>query len=434
MRVERELARRAHRHLGDDLTFCLYDRSRNLVLRVDDEVARDIIDGRAQIDFSTAFAASSRRIYSTLRRWLPRAVLTSNFAHYVFQRLRGRFFTHWQIAKIRGFEFAKTKSAQRAKTLAISMFASPKGQLDENTCIISGGLDWDFKNLKSLFILKNRFAFKYCPIVYDLIPVLFPQFIVPDRLKILPDYFKDLVQLADFSMCISESTRNDWVKFCCARDERCIRSGVFPLGCDFPGVSIEVARPSLPEPLEGKRFALFVSTIEPRKNHRVLYEAWESCIAAGKIDTQNHRLVFVGRRGWSTGDLIGQISSNPLTRDSIIMLDDVSDELLRVLYQSCAFVLLPSFYEGYGLPLAEALSYGKPCISSNTGALMEIGGDLVLRLHPRDTVGWAHAISRFINDPIETDKLAARVKAEYETITWDEAAQRFFSTLKELVS
>ena len=422
MRVERELVRRARQHLGDDLTFCVYDRSRNLVLQVDDEVARGIIDGRVQIDFSTegnSFAAS-------LRYWLRRAALTSAFTFYVFQLLRGRLFAWEQIAQIRVSEFAKTKSRLRARSI-------PRVALDENACIISGGLDWDFKNLKSLSTLKNRFGFKYCPIVYDLIPILFPQFIVPDRLTILPNYFNDLVQLADFAMCISESTRSDWVEFCHARGKRCIRSGVFPLGCDLPPASSEVARPSLPEPLEGKRFALVVSTIEPRKNHRVLYEAWESCVAAGRIDAENHRLVFVGRRGWSTGDLMGQISANPLTRDSITILDDVSDELLRVLYQNCAFVLLPSFYEGYGLPLAEALSYGKPCISSNTGALSEIGDDLVVRLHPKDTVGWAHAISRFMNDPIETDKLAARVKAEYHAVSWDEAAQRFFSTLKELV-
>ena len=435
MRVERELARRARLHLSDDLTFCVYDRSRNLVLQVDDVIARDIIDGRVQIDFSAgprSFADWAKHLYGALWRRLRRVARANPFAYYVFQRLRGRSYTREQIAQIRAFEFAKRKSRQPARPVAV--FAPSKALLDEHACIISGGLDWDFKDLKSLSILKSRLGFKYCPVVHDLIPILFPHFIVPDRLRILPEYFNDLVQLADFAMCNSESTRNDWLEFCRARGVRCIRSGVFPLGSDLPPASGGVARPSLPEPLEGKRFALYVSTIEPRKNHRVLYEAWESCIAAGTINTENHRLVFVGHRGWSTGNLIGQITANPLTRKSIIILDDVSDELLRVLYQNCAFVLLPSFYEGYGLPLAEALSYGKPCISSSTGALSEIGGELVLRLHPKDTIGWTEAIACFMNNPIETDKLAARVKAEYHAVSWDEAAQRFFSALKELAS
>ncbi len=434
VRVERELARRAKLHLGGDLTFCLYDRSRDRVLAIGDEIALDIINDRIQIDFSPplrsplALATQLRRV---VMRRLRRVARTNARGYHILQRLRGRSFTREQILQIQVEEFAKETLTP---TVALSKTACRDAELDENACIVSGGLDWDFKNLKALSVLKDKYRFRYCPIVYDLIPILFPQFITPDRLNILPAYFIDLAHLADFTMCISESTRTDWLEFCSGQIERSIPSGVFPLGCDLQPPSGGTVAPELPESLEGKRFALFVSTIEPRKNHRVLYDAWDACMSARKVDPEQHRLVFAGRRGWSSGDLIGQIAANPTTRDSIIFLHDVSDELLRVLYQNCAFVVFPPFYEGFGLPLAEALGHGKFCISSNAGASSEIGGDLVLRLHPKDTIGWAGALARYMNSPDEADKMAVRVKAEYRPITWDQAAAGFFSALKEIAS
>jgi glycosyltransferase involved in cell wall biosynthesis len=439
VRVERELARRARRCLGDDLTFTLYDRSSNRVVPVDDDVASKIIDGQIRIKFppaSGAYSASvmakvATRELARVRQNLRRALLTNATIYHMSQLLRGRPFSRVEILRARDSALAKQRTDSKiASSVSVRRLAGKSARLDENVCLVSVGLDWEFKNIKALSKTKRSKKFLYCTMVHDLIPVLFPQFLVPELVERLPAYFADLVSLADFSICNSESTRKDWINY--ARSfGKSVPSQVFPLGCDLNLSSGAGDEPDLPERLAGKRFALFVSTIEPRKNHRVLYEAWDSCVAAGEVDPERHRLVFVGHRGWSTGDLIGQISANPLTRDSIIMLGAVSDQLLRVLYRECAFVLFPSFYEGYGLPLAEALGYGKPCISSNGDALAEIGGDLVLRLHPKDTVGWARAIARLMNEPAETHKMAVRVQSEYRGVSWDQAAECFFSALKE---
>jgi len=436
VRVERELARRAARHLGNDVTFTLYDRSRDQLYSIANNIADGIIDGQTQVDFSRSAGLRSigSQVPAMVRGPLRRALMTSPTAYGLFQQLRGRSYTRQQIQQIieiRESELGKAKKP--ADRVSIRQIARQRAKLDNNVCLISGGLDWEFKNLSSLSLLKGASGFRYCAIVYDLIAVLYPQFTVPSLLKTLPNYFSELADTADYAMCISETTRRDWLGYTAERLGRSIPSRAFPLGCDLDSSSTSKDEPALPEQLEGKRFALFVSTIEPRKNHRVLYEAWHAGIAAGKIDAERHRLVFVGHGGWSTGDLLGQISANPLTRESIVILGAVSDQLLRLLYRESAFVLFPSFYEGYGLPLAEALSYGKPCISSNAGALAEIGGDLVLRLHPKDTVGWSHAISRFINGGEEIASLAARVKAEHRPVSWDQAAECFFTTLRELV-
>lgn len=420
IRVERELARRARRHLGEELTFCLYDRFRNLILSIDDEVAAEVIDGRLQIDFTPSPSAHRQR--------LRRLILTNATIYHAVQVLLGRSFTRTEILQIRANELAVDAAPENPRP--ISRVPHRVAPLGFETLVISGGLDWEFKDAPGLRSLKQAHKFHYCTIVHDIIPILFPHFVVPDRVEILTRYFGELTRLADYAMCNSQATRRDWRAYC-ARSEIDMPSHVFPLGSDLPPGK-QSGETELPEVLQGKRFALFVSTVEPRKNHRTLYEAWDRCIRSKTVDPAHDRLVFVGSRGWAIDDLMREMAANPATRDTILYLNHVPDALLSLLYRQCALALFPSFYEGYGLPVAEALGHAKPCISSNAGALPEIGGDLVLRLDPKDTIGWAAAIARYLTSSEELANWTARIRANYRPVTWDDAAQRFFSSIKEI--
>ena len=432
MRVEREFGRRARQHLGNAVEFCVYDRSRNLVLTIGDDLAAGIIDGRIQIDLAPPPAPSAVALARTrigeMRRQLRRAVLANATLYHAFQRLRGRPFTREDILRIQTEAFALNGvSKERTGPLAIADVPHGIASLDSDTLLISGGLDRDFKDVRALVALKHERHFRYCTIVYDLIPILFPHLVVPTLVPVFEKYFADLAVLADHAMCISEATRRDWTRFCGERGVD-MPASVFPLGSDLPALD-DSSSNELPELLHGKRFALFVSTIEPRKNHRMLYEAWDRCVRTKAVDPERDRLVFVGRHGWAINDLMRELLVNPATRETVRVLSHVPDSLLRMLYQHCAFVVLPSLYEGYGLPLAEALACGKPCISSNAGSLPEIGGDLVVRIDPKDTIGWANALAHYMRSPRELDDMAARIRAEFRPVTWEQAAGQFFSTI-----
>jgi glycosyltransferase involved in cell wall biosynthesis len=364
---------------------------------------------------------------------MRRAVLASATLYRSIQRLRGRSFTHEEILQIQAEELASNKGPEKTRNGPIPLADIPHrlAKLDSETLLISGGLDWDYKDVRALTALKRRYGFRYCTIVYDIIAILFPHLVVPAISSVLTNYFNDLVWLADEAMCISERTRQDWISFSRERRPDAGPAYAFPLGSDLPLLDA-TARADFPEALRDKRFALFVSTIEARKNHRMLYEAWDRCVRIGMIDPKRDRLVFVGRYGWGIKDLMHELAVNPATRETLIVLHDVPDALLRVLYQRCAFVVFPSLYEGYGLPLAEALACGKPCISSNAGSLPEIGGDLVVRIDPKDTIGWADTIAHYLRSPQDLEGLAARIKAEFRPVTWDHAAAQFFSTIKNI--
>jgi glycosyltransferase involved in cell wall biosynthesis len=428
VRVEQELARRARSFLSDDVAFCVYERSQNLFLLVDHESAAEILQGHLQIDFGPEPPPARTSVLNVARRKIRRAMRTNLTVYQAFQRLRGRRYTREELLRIQREEFDPSSPTKRVEHL--SRVSRGPAKLDAGTCVISVGLDWQYKDLRSLWSLKQSRGFRYCAMIHDLIPLSFPHFVTPGYDTFLADYFGELIWLADLAMCNSESTRQDWMRFCHDFGVD-VPSYAFPLGCDLPAAPTQA---ELPPQLKGKQFALFVSTIEPRKNHRVLYDAWDRCIGSGAVDAERDRLVFVGRAGWQVNDLMRELAANPATRDSIVVLNEVGDDVLAALYRACAFVLFPSFCEGYGIPVAEALGYAKLCITSNAGSLTEIGGDLVRCVDPKDTLGWAHAIAHYMAAPAELDDWSRQIKSEHRPVTWNDAARRFFTTIRDTVS
>jgi len=439
VRVEQELARRARRYLGRDVAFCLYDRAHAAIATIDDAVASDLIEGRIRVDLSQASAAQVSK--SLMRRKARQVLLSNATVYHLFQRARGRSFTREQILQIRARElpgrkakraYVKEVADSRSEPETISLADLPhcQARLDTSTTIVSGGFDWQYKDLRALWELKQIYGFSYCAIVYDLIAVQFPQFVVPGYVELLTDYFGELLWLADRTLCISQTTKDDWLRH--ARDvgAKPVPSSVFPLGCDLSPHARD-ATIDLPAALIGKRFAMYVSTIEPRKNHYMLYQAWEECIRTNQLDAERDRLVLIGRHGWATEGLLHEIKTNPLTKHTITILHDLSDRQLASLYRGCSFVLFPSMYEGFGLPLAEALGYGKLCVASDAGALSEIGVGLVMRLNPKDTLAWSRAIGLLMSSPSELKSWEQRIRMGFRPLTWDDAAHSFFVALRD---
>ena len=177
-----------------------------------------------------------------------------------------------------------------------------------------------------------------------------------------------------------------------------------------------------------KPFIILVGTYEPRKNHEVIYRAYLT-IEKNGLARDDFQIVFVGRDGWKSEDLFHQIRSDERVRDKIVLAHPDDNEL-DVLYRSCRFTLLPSFYEGWSLTLPESLSYGKMCLAADVAPLRETGGDLVEYIHPMDSVGWAERIAHYLNNPDELASREETIRRLWHARSWHEATVALLENLQ----
>jgi len=174
-------------------------------------------------------------------------------------------------------------------------------------------------------------------------------------------------------------------------------------------------------------FVVAVGTLEPRKNHETLYRAYLLMLQRQMLE-KPLQMVFVGKPGWNNDDFLQTLASDQRVKGKIITVNP-SDEGLDILYRHSLFTLLPSFYEGWSLPLPESLAYGKFCLVSDTPPLRERGGDLVEFIHPLDAARWSERISFYANDPSKLVPLEKRITAEWHPVSWNDATEMLMSKL-----
>ena len=284
--------------------------------------------------------------------------------------------------------------------------------------------DWVHTDIASIARLKAKSGWRHVILCHDIIPIQFPHWLRQSDVDGFKTYYDLAFQTADRVMFTSTCTEKDVRDYSSSLGIAIGDSALVPMGSD-----IAVRRSggvSLREQIEPDKFALFVSTIEPRKNHRLLVDAWRALAESGVIGRNGFKLVFVGRPGWDMGSFYDDIAADPLLKNTVLHLRNVSDDELSVLYQHAAFCLYPPKYEGFGLPIIEALASGKPLLVSNAGPMPEIAGDFAIALDPEDTEGWRLAMKLWIENPGEREKWAAKIRADYVPMSWETSAKLFF--------
>lgn len=188
----------------------------------------------------------------------------------------------------------------------------------------------------------------------------------------------------------------------------------------FEGAGINNYNSELIKTYSGKKFIIFVSSIEARKNHILLVNLWRRLVHERGANAPT--LLFIGRVFWGGNEIVNLLNREPDLGRHVRFLDDVSDSDLDWFYRNCLLTVFPSLYEGWGLPVAESLSFGKVCIAARGTSIDEIAPKLTDLIDPYDFKAWLDRITFYIDNPAAVERREAQIRVGYKPASWLDAA------------
>ncbi|MEH2389317.1 MAG: glycosyltransferase family 1 protein [Nostoc sp.] len=266
--------------------------------------------------------------------------------------------------------------------------------------------------------------------IYDLTFIKYPNYI-DSVVKRYAERVKQCLQWTDIVLTISESSRKDIIEYLDVDPKKVY---VTPLASRYSPnyLSDKKNIAALEKQVNydfSKPYLLFVSTIEPRKNINAIIYAFNLLKKKYKIE---HQLILIGKKGWNYDPIFAEIESSPW-KSQIHHLDYLSDELVALFYSKADVFVYPSHYEGFGLPVLEAMTLGAPVVTSNTSSIPEVSGDAAILIDPNDPVQLAEAILKVISDSQLRQELINKGKARAKLFSWERTAKETLNAYRTII-
>jgi glycosyltransferase involved in cell wall biosynthesis len=264
--------------------------------------------------------------------------------------------------------------------------------------------------------------------VYDLSFMRFPEVYNRPNRVYLNTFAPPSLRRADRVITISEDARRDVIELCGVPPER-VTTILLAADDRFqPAPADEIAAfralHGLPE-----RFVLYLGTLQPRKNIETLVRAYAQLRNEG---SDNHALVIAGGRGWQFDSIFNLIRE--LGIEAFVHLPGfVPDDEQPLWYSSATVFAFPSRYEGFGLPLLEAMACGAPVVSSSASSLPEVVGDAGMLVDPSDVEGWCSALHQLLEDEPRRAALAAAGRGRAQAFSWRRMAAETVQVYREVL-
>ncbi|HSD98657.1 MAG TPA: glycosyltransferase family 1 protein [Patescibacteria group bacterium] len=287
----------------------------------------------------------------------------------------------------------------------------------------------------NVFFSPTHYAPRFSPVptaisIMDVSYLHFPELFAKKDLYQLVNWTKYSALAAKKVFTISKASKNDILKAYGKRSDDVVVT--YPgIKSETKAMNQETSQKNLQEKFGiSDDYILFVGTLQPRKNIGRLIEAFAK-IQNPKSKIQNLELVIVGKKGWLYEPILEAPKKFGISH-AVKFLEFVDDEDLPSLYQHAIMFVLPSLYEGFGLPVVEAMKYGTPVVTSKVSSLPEAGGDAALYVNPEDVSDIAKAMQKLLDNPKLRLELVKKGYEHIKKFSWEKSAKETLNVLQEM--
>ena len=262
--------------------------------------------------------------------------------------------------------------------------------------------------------------------IYDIIPITEPQYCHELTVLHFMDYLGAHIENSDLIIANANATIDAIRKVDAYRVGK-YATKVVKLGSNIkpPKAKVEVST-RIQNIVESGTYILMVGTMEPRKNHKYVLEAFEK-----ELFDKNIHLVFAGRMGWNMEEFMHVVKHHPQLGKKFFYLDNATDDEIVYLYKHAFFVAFASYNEGFGLPIIESFANGTPVLSADIPVLRETGGDYCDYFSLSESQDFINKVKYYLSDKDSYQKKKDMIHS-YTAVGWDESAKEMYKAIKSI--
>lgn len=312
-----------------------------------------------------------------------------------------------------------------------------EASFEKGAVVVNLGTSWWIPSYFSTVAeAKRKYNIKYVPYIHDIIPLKVPEHCSEGLVKDFISWIHNVILYADGFLANSKQTASDLSALALQIHGRKISPHVCTLDATPPFleeteegrvVCSDVVQEILEEP-----FVLFVGTIESRKNHLFIFDAWLELVRGLGIDNVPN-LVCVGKIGWLNEAAMSRLVNSEILQRKVRLLSNIGDSELAVLYKACQFTTYNSYYEGWGLPVSESLACGKVPLVANNTSLTEAGGDLAVYFESGNKSDYIAKFKSLLDGSFLREKEQG-IGTTFRKKTWLDVAFAILNALKDIES